>query len=60
MQLLLQTFILKLLSNNLKKMILYEYYLQLIESIENLCDTEKCAQLVFELRTVFAQNCSFL
>lgn len=40
-------------------MLLYEYYLQLIESMENLCDTEKCAQLVFELRTVFAQNCSF-
>jgi hypothetical protein len=40
-------------------MISYEHYLLLIESLENLCDTEHCAQLVFDLRTVFASNCTF-
>ena len=41
-------------------MIFYEQYLLLIESLEDLCDTEQCAQLVFELRSVFANNCTFI
>ena len=42
------------------KMIPYVYYMQLMQSLEDLCDVEKCAQLVFELRMLVSNNCSFL
>ena len=40
-------------------MLSYEDYLSLVQTLENLCNTETCAQLVFDLRTAFATNCTF-